>query len=296
MINSIQFSPAQAPKSCVLALHCSLGSGRQWTRLAEALDGKYRLCAPDLVRHDKHRDVFSPAATLAEEVDLLSEAFEATSGPIHLVGHSYGGAIAFKVATASLLASRIRSLTLIEPVLPTLLRDNEADRRLHDRFEAFAVSLYVDLWNGQFMEAIDKFITFWNGSGPAEQPSAEARLRMIEHAEELAFNFHAVLAEDNVATAAAAIRVPTLLMSGGLSPYLTQRIVTRLAALIAGSQVTHLPKAGHMLPQTHRSTVTAEIIRHITRADDLAEISTLRRSGPHGTGTALVVSCPIADG
>ena len=54
------------------------------------------------------------------------------TGPIHLIGHSYGGAIAFKIATASPFAHRIRSLTLIEPVLPTLLRESDADRRLHD--------------------------------------------------------------------------------------------------------------------------------------------------------------------
>jgi aminocarboxymuconate-semialdehyde decarboxylase len=48
---------------------------------------------------------------------------------------------------------------------------------------------------------------------------------MIEHVEKLAFDFTAALTEQNVATAAAAIRVPTLLVSGGLSPYLTQRVV-----------------------------------------------------------------------
>jgi pimeloyl-ACP methyl ester carboxylesterase len=90
---------------------------------------------------------------------------------------------------------------------------------------------------------------------------------MIENAEQLAFNFAAVLAEEHVATAAAAIGVPTLLMSGGFSPYLTQRIVQRLTGLIAGSEAKHWPDAGHMLTKTHRDVVNADIMKHIARAD-----------------------------
>jgi pimeloyl-ACP methyl ester carboxylesterase len=123
------------------------------------------------------------------------------------------------------------------------------------------------------MEAIDKFISFWNGSAPGERLSPETRLRMIERAEKLAFDFTAVLAEENVSAAAAAIRVPTLLFSGGLSPYLTQRIVWRLASIIAGADARHLPAAGHMLPVSHAKLINPEIARHIWRADDLAEIS-----------------------
>jgi pimeloyl-ACP methyl ester carboxylesterase len=96
---------------------------------------------------------------------------------------------------------------------------------------------------------------------------AEALVRMIADAEQLAFNFSAVLAEENVAAAAAGIGVPTLLMSGGLSPYVAQRTVARPAGLIAGSHAKHFADAGHMLPKTHRDLVNAEIIRHITRAD-----------------------------
>ena len=267
MTDIIQISPALASKSWVLALHCSLGSGRQWARLARALDGQYHVFAPDLVRSGDRQSPFDPAMTLADEVHWLGRAVAQTRGPIHLVGHSYGGAIAFRAATRSAFAHRIRSLTLIEPVLPTLLLDNDTDRRLHDRFKGLADELYTDLCNGQSLEAIDKFVSFWNGSGPAEPLPADALVRMVADAEQLAFNFSAVLAEEDVAAAAAGIGVPTLLMSGGLSPYVAQRTVARLAGLIAGSHAKHFSDAGHMLPKTHRDLVNAEIIRHIARAD-----------------------------
>jgi pimeloyl-ACP methyl ester carboxylesterase len=70
--------------------------------------------------------------------------------------------------------------------------------------------------------------------------------------------------------AAVSLRVPTLLFSGGHSPYLTQRIVQRLAAVIEGAEVRHLPDAGHMLAMTHAAAINPEIAGHIARADELA--------------------------
>jgi pimeloyl-ACP methyl ester carboxylesterase len=273
MIGSHHAPSAQRPRGCVIALHCSLGSGRQWARLADELGGNYRLIAPDISGYGSHRGSVVLPMTLAEEVAALRERIAQAEGPLHLVGHSYGGAIAFKMATQSAFASRVRSLTLIEPVLPTLLADSAADGRLHQQFAQLARELSFDLWNGLAMEAIDKFMTFWNGSGPAEKLSPEARLRMIAHADKLAFDFTAALAEENVATAAAGIRVPTLLFSGGLSPNLTQRIVARLASLIPGASARHLPGAGHMLPLSHGKLINPEIVRHIARTDDFAQAS-----------------------
>ncbi len=273
MTSVIQMPLAERATSVVVALHCSLGSGRQWSSLATALGSRYRIIAPDLSGYGGNTGPAILPTTLAKEAELLGGRLDEAKGPIHLIGHSYGGAVAFKIATCSPYAHRIRSLTLIEPVLPTLLRDEPADRRLHDRFVRIAHDVYEDLFNGLAMEAIDKFTAFWNGSAPPEQLSDKARLRLIAHADKLAFDFNAILTEANVAAAAATLRVPTLLVSGGLSPYLTQRIVARLATIIGGAQVRHLTGAGHMLPMTHAAAINPEIVRHIARADEMAEVA-----------------------
>ena len=259
-------------KPIVVALHSSLSSGRQWTRLGEALGDGYRLMAPDLSGYGRHLGRPIMPVTLADEVALLAEQLWEADGPIHLVGHSYGGAVAFKMATSEPWAGRIRSLTLIEPVLPTLLRDSASDRRLHDVFAELGRHVNVDLWNGMYMEALDRFVAFWNGSGQPEVLSGEARRRMIEHIEKVAFDFTAIFGEENVASAAASLRVPMLLMSGGLSPYMTQRIVARLASLIPGAEARHITTAGHMLPITHAKLLNPDIVAHIELAEDFSRV------------------------
>jgi pimeloyl-ACP methyl ester carboxylesterase len=189
-------------QSCVIALHCSLGSGRQWAKLTETLGPHYQVIAPDIAGYGGSLGSAVLPMTLADEIAHLRKSLSSAKGPLHLVGHSYGGAIAFKIATDSPLADRVRSLTLIEPVLPTLLRENPADRRLHDLFAQLARNVSADLWNGMYMEAIDRFLSYWNGSGPAEPLSAEARLRIIERVEKLAYDFAAALGEENVTSAA----------------------------------------------------------------------------------------------
>jgi pimeloyl-ACP methyl ester carboxylesterase len=256
----------------VIALHCSLGSRHQWARLADDLGPSCRFIAPDLSGYGDAKPVDMPM-TLEDEVDRLGAAIESAGEPFHLVGHSYGAAVAFKIASMPRYAMRLRSLTLIEPVLPTLLKESSADRRLHDLFAQLAGKVYADLWHGMYLEAVDRFTAYWNGSGPAGQLSAEARLRMMERIEKVAYDFNAVLSEDDVTFAAAAIGVPTLLISGGLSPYLTQRIAGRLASLIEGSEAHHFPAAGHMLPLTHARLVNPLISAHIMRANDIATVS-----------------------
>jgi pimeloyl-ACP methyl ester carboxylesterase len=273
MRNSMKTLSESSIASSVIALHCSLGSGHQWARLAEQLASKHQLITPDISGYGNNLGPSVLPTTLAEEVDLLSDRLGEAIGPIHLVGHSYGGAIAFKIATDSPLAGRVRSLTLIEPVLPTILQENGSDRRLHEHFVRLAHAVYEDLWKGSSWEAIEKFLAFWKGSGPEEKLSSNALVRMIDHAEKLAFDFTAILAEQNVTAAAATIRVPTLLISGGLSPYLTQRVTGWLASTIAGAETRYLPAAGHMLPISHAGVVNADIARHIARADEFASLS-----------------------
>ena len=107
-------SPTASAHPLVVALHCSGGSSRQWRALAERLEGRATFFAPDLYGtaetghwHGGH------AFRLADEAAPLSATIGGWDGPVHLIGHSYGGALALHLA--SMRPARIASLILYEP-------------------------------------------------------------------------------------------------------------------------------------------------------------------------------------
>ncbi|HSF62933.1 MAG TPA: alpha/beta fold hydrolase, partial [Paracoccaceae bacterium] len=97
----------------VLALHCSLAHGGAWVALAAHLPGA-TLIAPDLPGHGNAPDWDgrSDLHTLAtrETLALLRQ-----TGPLDVIGHSFGATVALRAALED--PDLIRSLTLIEPVL-----------------------------------------------------------------------------------------------------------------------------------------------------------------------------------
>ena len=66
----------QIEKSSVIALHCSPGTGRQWAKLAQELDTRFRVLAPDISGYGNDRGSTDLATTLADEVAYLGESLQ----------------------------------------------------------------------------------------------------------------------------------------------------------------------------------------------------------------------------
>ena len=276
-------------QSCVVALHCSLGNGRQWAPLQAALGHRHQVIAPDISGYGDGALAPYAAATLTDEVEFLHDRLAALNGPMHLVGHSYGGAIAFRIATASPFAARVRSLTLIEPILPSVLIDQGRDRHLYEHFAKLANRVCDAHWRSETTRALDHFLTFWNGPEAFARTPEQTLQRMASRAGKLVTDFTAAFAETGVQERARRLALPVLLFSGGLSPFVTQRVVGRLASLVAHARAIHLPAAGHMLAITHAAELNPDIADHIADADDRAMRAAGATSATHaGTRTVCL--------
>ena len=83
----------------VVCIHASASSSGQWRPLMERLAGRFRSLAVDLYGYGQ-----SPPwpderpLSLTDEAALIEPVLEAVGDPVHVIGHSYGGAVALKAA------------------------------------------------------------------------------------------------------------------------------------------------------------------------------------------------------
>ncbi len=255
--------PATPP---VLLLHSSASSGRQWDGLVDALAGGSAAIAPDLYGYGRAPSWTGPGPlNLSAEAGRVAADIPAAVREIHVVGHSYGGAVALRLAVEQ--PWRVRSLTLIEPVAFHVLREgSQAERRLLDSVHRIAAKVIRGTLTGDYHRAMGQFVDYWNGTGAWKRTRPEVRERLSRHAPKVVLDFHAAINEN---TSLDGYRrrfdFPVAVLRGELSPAPTRRIAALLSERILGASLTTVPGAGHMLPITHPGRVNAAVVSHIER-------------------------------
>lgn len=94
----------------VLALHGLTGHGQRWQTFAVRHLAEFAVVAPDLIGHG--RSSWAAPWTLDANVAALCALIEA-DGPVVVVGHSFGGALALNLAAAR--PDLVSALVLLDP-------------------------------------------------------------------------------------------------------------------------------------------------------------------------------------
>lgn len=259
---------ASAKKPAVIALHCSGSSGRQWNKLALALGDRCRLIAPDLIGAAAAPVVQWRAGRpfrLADETAPLVELIDAHDGPIHLVGHSYGGAVALRIAHER--PARIDSIALYEPCAFPVLHSLGPDGGLAlEEIESVASKIARDLTNGDCNAAAARFIDYWNGVGTWAGMKPEYRAELLRYIANAPREFRALFGEPTPLAAYRRLACPALLMRGELAPTPTALIAHALFSVMPSAAIETIPGAGHMGPLSHAERVSEMIAAHVMRA------------------------------
>jgi pimeloyl-ACP methyl ester carboxylesterase len=247
----------------IVLLHCSGSSGAQWRALAAQLGTRYRVIAPDLIGYGaaapwSGRGEFSLAREAAAVRSLIGRLEE----PVHLVGHSYGGAVALHIARTR--PEMLRSLTLVEPSAFHLLRGGDAtDLAALREITAVAGAASAALAVGDYSEGFGRFVDYWSGPGSWAAMPHEKRAAFAPQLAKVVLDFHALLSEPAGLEDICDIALPTLLLQGGCTTLPARCVCARLSVALPEASFRVVRGAGHMLPVTHRDAVNALVAAHI---------------------------------
>ncbi len=134
-----------------------------------------------------------------------------TQGELHLVGHSYGAALALEAART--LGSRVKSLALIEPVSFHLLR--QEGRREWAEVEQLGKAVLGAVAKGDDRAAAASFMTYWLGRLRWFLSPERFKAAIAATIPKVALEFGIVVDAPTTLKDYAEITAPTLLVKGG---------------------------------------------------------------------------------
>ena len=254
--------------SPVILLHSSASSSAQWRDAMVELAPVHRVQAPDFPGYGKSQAWSgSTPRTLKADAEIVSALVHDCHEPIHLVGHSYGGAVALWYALRH--PSKVKSLSLIEPVAFNVLRcGGRARRALFGEIEQVASVIVTALARGDHWAGMAHFVDYWNGSGAWDRMPEERKILVASQIENIAQEFGAVFEDGLSAAAYERLHVPTVVVRGDQSRAPAMSVAASLARAIPTATLQTVEGAGHMLPLTHKTQVNNVVMQHISRCDD----------------------------
>jgi pimeloyl-ACP methyl ester carboxylesterase len=245
-----------------VCLHASASSGRQWRALHDQLADGYQVLAPDLYGSGASPP-WPPGRelTLADEVALLEPVFEAAGEQVHLVGHSYGGAVALRAALT--YPGRFRSLVLIEPVQFGLLLTEDPHQPAAREVVTLCRHTGAAVEVGALDSAAKRFTDYWMGTGAWAGMAPPRRAAIAQAMPGVRSQWAALFAETTPLPAYSLLDLPTLYLVGSKSPASTRAVARLLTQALPHVTSVELKDAGHMAPLTHPALVNAAIQEHL---------------------------------
>lgn len=251
-------SPCAAGLPAVLCLHSSASLGRQWSALAESLAGAHRVVAPDLLGYGAAPDWRDERAlSLDDEARAIEPLIAAEPAGMHLVGHSFGGALALHLALRN--PGRVRSVTLYEPVLFNLIQDEPAARAAAVEIAAVRIAVRRAVYSGRPDHAAQVFVDYWSGLGAWRALPEKRRAAFVARMRKVDAEFDAVFYNATGLAAYRRIKVPVLAMLGAITRQPPRAILDLLCTVLPDVRRVEIAGAGHLGPLTHAAEVNDRI-------------------------------------
>lgn len=230
-------------------IHGSLCDYRYWNGQADVLSKHFLCIAPSLSHYWPGDGVPVPTSfDWKTHVDEMAAFIAAMGvGPVHLVGHSRGGCIAFQLACA--YPQLVKTLTLADPGGPLQI-DGTPDASLPPATLALRADVAAMIERGEIDAGLERFVDSVSMPGIWRKSPASFRTMAVDNASTLPKQFRDLLPAYTRA-AASKITCPTLLIAGEKSPRMYRNNADRLAQWIGRATTERIAGASHGMNVTH---------------------------------------------
>jgi pimeloyl-ACP methyl ester carboxylesterase len=245
----------------------SWGTRSAWRDVIEGLRGRFRIITTSLLGYGGTTERRTAThASIESEAEMV---IQRAGGPVHLVGHSFGGEVCLEVAVRNLVP--LFTLTLIEPTVIKLLhRAGELD--LDDQVTVMRNDYFRAFEHGGDKQAARHVIDFFGGSGSFDVLPQRVRDYVVQTTATNILDWQCAMAAPQ--TAYSRISVATLILRGGNAHPALARSAELLRDTVPNASVVTVTGASHFMMATHAQRVAQLIGEHV---DDGQR--THRRSG-----------------
>ena len=248
-------APSVDRSRSLFLVHGSAVAGKSWNALAAPLRDRVVVLTPDrLGQTPGERWPANRVTTFDAEAEHLAAALAAAPGPVHLFGHSYGGAVAMQMALR--WPKRVARLTLYEPTrFALLLRGGRAIGEAGREILAVGHGTHERAAARQEAAAARVFVDYWSGAGTWAAMDAGRQERLAAQMPKVGAEFLAAFADPVPLDAWSTLEMPVLLLGGESSPAPVRAINALLGSVLPRCASVTLPGIGHMGPMTHADEV-----------------------------------------
>jgi pimeloyl-ACP methyl ester carboxylesterase len=250
----------QGPTVVMVPGSCSTGAA--WRPLISHLTNAYRCVTTSLLGYGgtaERRTIEDVDISL--EADIIESVIRRAGGPVHLLGHSFGAVSALAVALRQ--PQLLRSLTIVEPVTPELLRHaGEAEHysAFHDM-----TSAYIAAFRDGQRDAIERMIDFYGGAGTFAGWPQRLRDYAVETTAVNLLDWSSAYGFAVTPSLLKRIVTPTLIVYGENSHTAVKRANELVADSIRGAITVAVPDAAHFLIATHAGDLAGRVTSHFAK-------------------------------
>ncbi len=249
----------------IVLVHGVLGDYRSWRSQMEPFSRRHRVVAYSRRNHypNPWSDTPDDYSLSLERDDLVGLIGGLGLGKVHLVGSSYGGAVAALAARDS--PEAVRTLVLNDPALRGVVAQTPGSAQVIERSAQVIALTRERLAAGRLEDGARIWVDAVMGEGAFVRLPPAMREVMMQNARPLRFEM-SEQAQPFTCQDAGRIGMPTLLVRGDQTLQMFGLIAARLAECIPHSESVVVPNATHapsrQNPQFFNDSVLGFIAKH----------------------------------